>query len=428
MRRILLIIMLIALPANFAGGQEVTALSIEECLTLALTNHPSLRKSQAATKNLQAQLEALKANDRITVNLRGSASNSGNFQYWDDNMSSGTLSLTASKTIYDTGKNRLNKEIRNQSILGSRENERNTQITVAAAAKKAYYDLVLKILNRDTEREKLASLEDHLRSAQGFYDVGQKSLIDVTKAKSDVASARVSLLRAENDILVAQETLRVAMGTDIEGAFNLALSSKLLLPQSAENMNDLVATALQDRPDYRKLLHDVRGGELAIKSAARSNSATITASAGGTYGKREGNNPSREYTVDLSLNVPVADGGATKAAIESARAQLDSLLADVESTKNTITQSVRSAALNLKAAINTVKSSEEAMKYSEENLTLARGRYEVGVGDALEVSDAVSSLAAARATYYGALYNAQAARTDLDSALGHLPPEIEGKF
>ena len=67
------------------------------------------------------------------------------------------------------------------------------------------------------------------------------------------------------------------------------------------------------------------------------------------------------------------------------------------------------------------------MSYAEQNLELARGRYEVGVGDPLELSDAVSALANARYTYYQALYDAQTARANLDEALGHLPPEIDGE-
>ena len=67
------------------------------------------------------------------------------------------------------------------------------------------------------------------------------------------------------------------------------------------------------------------------------------------------------------------------------------------------------------------------MKYAEENLALAQGRYEVGVGNPIELSDAVSSLASSRYTYYQALYDAQTARADLDEALGHFPPEIEGR-
>ena len=435
MRRLLLLLTLIftlsscitSYAQDISGtSQDISGLSIEECLTLALMNHPSLTRAKASTRSIAAQLEALRANDRVTVGLTGSVRYSGTYDYWDDHAHTETISVTAQKLLYDTGRNRLQKAIRNESLLGSQETERNTMVSVAAAAKRAYYDLVLKILNRDVEREKLTNLEEHLKTVQGLYDVGNSAFIEVTKAQADVATARVSLLKAENDILVSQEALRVAMGTDISGPFNVALSTELLLPQPADDVNTLIAQALDDRPDYRKLLHDVRGNELAITNAARANSPSITGSAGSSLTRREGQSATNEYSLGVNVNVPVVDGGAMKAGVEQARATLEQTNADVESLRQNITYSVRSAALSLANATDRVKSSEASVKYAEENLTLAQGRYEVGVGDPLELSDAVSALANSRYAYYQALYDAQTARANLDEALGHLPPEIDG--
>ncbi|MBQ7220129.1 MAG: TolC family protein [Synergistaceae bacterium] len=426
MRKISITLTLLLLLCPAAYSQDVSGLSLEECLTLALLNHPSLTKAKASTRDIAAQLESLRAAKRVTVSLTGSARYNGDYDYWDDRYHTETLSLTASKLLYDTGRNKLQQDIRRESLQGSRESERNTMVSVAANAKRAYYDLVLKILNRDVEQEKLANLEEHLKTAQGLYEVGNSSFIEVTKAQADVASARVSLLKAENDILVSQEALRVAMGTDISGPFNVALSTELLLPQPAEDVDTLIAHALEDRPDYRKLMHDVRGSELSVKNAARASSPTITGSAGSSLSRREGSGTTNDYNIGISVNIPVVDGGSMKAGLESARAQLESVNADAESLRQSITYSVRSAALSLTNATDRVRSSEASVKYAEENLELARGRYEVGVGDPLELSDAVSTLASSRYAYYQALYDAQTARANLDEALGHLPPELDG--
>ena len=80
--------------------------------------------------------------------------------------------------------------------------------------------------------------------------------------------------------------------------------------------------------------------------------------------------------------------------------------------------------MSLTNAVQRVQSSEASVRYAEDNLELAQGRYDVGVGNAVELSDAVSQLASARYTYYQALYDAQAARANLDEAMGHLPPEL----
>ena len=431
MRRIFLTLSLSLLLCTSSQAQDISqdisGLSLEECLILSLNNHPSLRKAKASTQDIAAQLEALRAATKVKVTLTGSARYNGDFEYWDSRYHNESLTLNASKLLYDNSRNRLQRQIRNESLMGSRETERNTQVTVAANAKKAYYDLVLKFLNRDVENEKLRNLEEHLKNAQGLYDVGNSAYIDVTKAQADVSSAKVSLLKAENDILLSQEALRVAMGTDINGPFNIALSTELLLPQPPDNISSLINIAMEDRPDFRKLMHDVKAAELTIKDTARANSPTVTGSASTSVSHREGSSATNDYYVGVSVNVPVVDGGEVKANVKSARAKLEQTNADVETLRQSITYAVRSAALSLMNATDRVKSSEESVKYSEENLTLAQGRYEVGVGNPIEVSDAVSALSTARYTYYQALYDAQTARADLDEALGHLPPEIEGR-
>ena len=422
---LILIALLWLCPPSWAEG-EAGGLSLEECLELALTNHPSLRRARGGVRAEAAALERIRAANRVTVGLTGSLRREGDYEErFRDGSNSGSIGVSASKLLYDTGRNRLQKEIQRESLLGAKENERNTQVSVAANAKRAYYDLVLKILNRDVEQEKLNNLEEHLKTAQGFYEVGNSAFIDVTKAEANVANARTSLLKAESDILVSQEALRVAMGVDREGDFTLALSTGLLLPRTAGGMEELLTTALEDRPDYRQALHTVRARELGVKSAARGNSPTITGSASSTYSDREGAHASTNYGLGVSLNVPIVDGGETAAAVETARAQLDQAAADRDSLRQQVTYGVRSAALSLNNAVERVRSAEAGVRYAEENLALARGRYEVGVGDSLELSDAVSQLASSRYTHYQALYDAQTARANLDEAMGHFPPELE---
>ena len=421
---ILLLIIFCASSCFAAENVSVSGLSLEECLTIALTNHPSLRKSKGAIRAAEALLKQTKAANRVKVNLSGRTTLAGDYDYWDSRNTSGNLNLNISKILYDTGVNRLNLEIQGENLKLVLENERENLITVAAEAKRAYYDLVLKILNLDIEREKVANFEEHLKTARGIYEVGNSSLIDVTKAESDLANAQVTMLKAKNEILLSQESLKVAMGVVDYDIVNIALSTELFLPEPAEDMKELLRVAMTDRSDYRKLAYTKKQHELSLKVAARNNSPTITGSMGSDLTKNEGTSESKNYSIAVSVNIPVVDGGETEAKIEAARAQIDQDDADEESLRQTITRDVRSAALSLTNALDRVKSSEINVKYSEDNLTLAQGRYEVGVGNMLEVSDAVSSLASSRYNLYQALYDAQVARTNLDEALGHLPKEI----
>ena len=421
---LLLALLLCAGACAAENKGENTALSLEECLTLALENHPSLRGAKGATRAAEAALEQVKVNNRLTVTATGGVNYDGDYEDWDDRYHSESARVTASKLLYDTGRNRIQKEMQAETVKGNRENERKTRVSVAAGAKRAYYTLVLKILNRDVEREKVNNLEEHLKTARGLYEVGNSPFIDVTKAEADVASARTSLLKAENDIQISQEALWVAMGVEESGPVTLALSTRLLLPQVETGMESLLTTALEDRPDYRQVLHTVRARELGITNAARTSSPTITGQLSSSFSDRESSSSSENYAVGLSLNIPIVDGGAKAAALEAARAQWDQATAERDNLRQQVAYGVRSAALSLSNAAERARSAEASVRYAEENLELARGRYEVGVGDPLELSDAVISLANARFTYYQALYDAQTARADLDEAMGHLPPEL----
>ena len=432
MRRIFLTLTLILslCPPSFSQdiSSDISGLTLEECIMLSLTNHPSLRRSKASTQDMAAQLESLRATTRVKVSLTGSLRYNGDIEYFDDRYHNESITLNASKLLYDNSRNKIQRQIRTESLEGSKETHKSTMIAVAAEAKRKYYDLVLKFLDRDLQREKVRSLEEHLRSAQGLYDVGNSPYIDVTKAQADLSSARVSLLKAESDILLAQEALKVAIGTDIHSPFNIALSAELLMPSLPDDMAGLVDKALADRPDFRKALRDIKAGELSVKDAARANSPTITGQAGTSLSNTERSSSTADYYVGVSVNVPVADGGETKAGVDRARAQLEQTQADADSLRQNITYSVMSAALSLMNANDRARAAQETVKYSEENLELAQGRYNVGVGNQIEVSDAVSALAESKHTYYQALYDAQTARANLDEALGHFPPEIEGRI
>ena len=433
MKKIIILLLIVFYgSSSFAmeSADKLSGLSLEECLKIALENHPSLKKSKGAVRASSAQLEQTKADNRWTVALTVRTDYNGTYDYWDDRYLNGSLGISATKTLYDTGINRLNREIGAENVRSAVESERGTQITVAAAAKKAYYDLVLKILNRDVEREKMTNLEEHLKTARGIYDVGNSSFVEVTKAEADFANARVSLLKAENDILVSQENLKVAMGSGDYDTFTLVIFTDMFLPQPAGKIEQLLEIAMADRSDYRRIISSIERRELEVKVAARDSSPKITGSIGSNLSKREGNPSTNDYNINVNVNIPIENGGLTKAKVEAARAMLEQDKADEESLRQTIARDLRSAALSLTNAIDRAKSSEISVKYAEDNLALARGRYEVGVGSPLEVSDAVSTLASSRYSLYQALYDAQVARTELDEAMGHLPPElnIEGNM
>jgi outer membrane protein TolC len=76
------------------------------------------------------------------------------------------------------------------------------------------------------------------------------------------------------------------------------------------------------------------------------------------------------------------------------------------------------AYLGLRLADEQIRVTEKAVVQAQENYELAAGRYQVGVGSPLEITDAEVSLANARANYIQALYNYKIAGSRIENAMG----------
>ena len=87
------------------------------------------------------------------------------------------------------------------------------------------------------------------------------------------------------------------------------------------------------------------------------------------------------------------------------RANLRNLQAQEESTRQNIRLEAEQAYLSLKLAIEQIEVTRKAVEQAKENYELASGRYQVGVGSPLEITDAEVFLANARANYIQAVYN-----------------------
>jgi len=118
------------------------------------------------------------------------------------------------------------------------------------------------------------------------------------------------------------------------------------------------------------------------------------------------------------VNVPVFNGLQTRYQVEEAKANLDVVKANEQSLRQQIRLEVEQAFSNLKEAEERTVAAQVAVRQAEENVELANGRYAAGVGNPIEVTDALVSLSNARTTHIAALTDARIARAGLEKAMG----------
>lgn len=399
-------------PASVGRAEAAAALSLEECLRIAEASHPNLTDAQAQIAVERGGLDKTAAADRLTVSGTASAERVGTSSQEAADYSAGA---SAKVKVFDANRNKYALDAQEKSLSGAQESARDTLLGVRANVKSAYMALLLNAETAKQRRESVDSFARHLEQARGFYEAGSNPWYDVTKAKVDLGNAELALVEAEGDLLLAKRELVNAMGVVMKDDFSIE-PANLVLPGGAESgANEL---ALANRPDYRASEMKVAAGRSTLLYEARGSSPTVSVVGGYNVNGSDIFDLDDGWSAGVQLSIPIVDGGATRAQVSIAKAQLMSLEAASEKLRQDILLDVGRALTDLRTAREQVRISALTLEDALENRKLAEGRYETGVGTPLEVTDALLNLTDAQLSSYNAQYSLQIAIINLESAVG----------
>lgn len=399
-----------ALPTRAAASETLT---LDQCLAIAEAYHPSVAGAAASISADRGRLVQAVVGDRLTISGTASTGRSGS----DNKSESSSFSAgaSASMKVFDSNRSKYSIEATEKNLAATEESAKQTLMDVRADVKSAYTSLLLYHEIAAQRAESAAAFERHLEQATGFYEAGSKPWYDVTKAQVDLGNARLALVEAQSNVDTGYAELQNAMGVIIEEDFDVT-PVKWDIPDRAEG--DAVAVALENRADYRAAALKVEAGRATVGAEARASSPSISISGGYNGSGSYVGNLDKGWNVGLSMSIPIVDGGETKARVDTAQANLASSEATYESLRQNIVLEVRRVLSDLKKARERIRLSEITLVNAEENRRLAEGRYETGVGDALEVTDALVSLTEAQLTKYQAQNELLTAIINLEKTVG----------
>ncbi len=272
---------------------------------------------------------------------------------------------------------------------------RDGQQQLELAAAKSYFAAAASRSLLELQRSQVSTAARHLAAAQRRYEVDAGLRLDVLRAQQDLALA----VQGYHDALHALDTARDVLG-------GLLGTPGLPLPQGAPAiaappgdeaalLQAAGARRLDLAQQHERLrvaegdLSLVRAGFLPTLSAAWSGSWQITEPAG-----LGSDDPSR-WTAFLTLSVPLLDA-SRYADLDERRAALRQAEFSLQAARRSADQETRGAARDLAAAQQAATSARGRVTLAAEALRFAEQAYAVGVGTALELSDARQSLASAQ--------------------------------
>ena len=295
---------------------------------------------------------------------------------------------------------------------------------VAGQVARGYLASIKADADVETAKANVTLSQAVLTQAENHKKAGTGTGIEVTRAKVQLSNDQQRLLVAGNDRRRAYLQLLRVMGLRLDTEVQLT-DALHYEPVDAGTLADARAKALKERPDYRA--QQEREANARLQASATKMERLPTLAAFGDYGSigTSLNNALPTRTIGISLRVPVFDGGRRDARRAETASQYRAETVRTNDLKEQIELDVRLALDSLQSADDEVKVAREGLELSENELAQARRRYEAGVANSLEVTDAQTRLERARDNQTAALYNYNAARIDLSQALGTIRKSIQ---
>ena len=321
--------------------------------------------------------------------------------------------VSLSQLLFDFGKTVASVDAARKLAEVSRFGIELQRQLVTLAVKEAYINTLFAQRLIRVQRQALERADLNLKSVRGFYDVGTRPKSDVVRAEVDVANARVDNIRADNAERVARVALNTAIGVSATTKFDLVDS--LVYVKVTESSENLVAEALKQRPEYTQAKLLIASSESLLKRSFRDFFPDVVGT--GSYG-RVRSDLDESWTVGISLNWSIFDGGNRLARYREAKANLDASQQRLKATELDISREVEQARSTVVETDERIVAAQAAVASAQENFRLVQGRFDAGVGTILDLTDAQLALTQAQNSEALALADFRIALARLDRALG----------
>jgi TolC family type I secretion outer membrane protein len=414
-----------ALPAGLAA--RITRLTLAEIVDLGLSNNAATRLAWANAQTAAATYGSERGAWLPTLDADVSASRiktvatSGRISVEQSVL---TPSLTLSYLLLDFGGRTGRIEGAQQRLYSAGFTHNATIQSVVLQIEVAYFQYLASRSLLGAQRTSLEEAQANLAAAEERRRVGVATIADVLQARTAASQAQLNLQTTEGDLQTARGALALSLGLPANLPYDVD-STAAAVPVAAltDSVNALIATALQGRPDLAAARAEAEAARAGI-SESRANllpSLNLSATGGRTYAGSIPNG-ANSYNVSLGLSIPLFNGFSRQYDVRAARFQAEAASAQTESLRQQVVYQVFSSYYALQTATRRVRTAEDLVASAQQSNEVALGRYKGGVGSVLDLLQAQTALAGARAQHVDARLAWSVALAQLAHDSGVLDP------
>jgi len=342
----------------------------------------------------------------------------GPFNYFD-------LRATLTQTVADL--TALNNYRSAQELVKANEAAlRDARDLVVLAAGGAYLQVMAAEARVRSAQAQIDTAQALFKQTQERRAVGLNPQIDVNRSQVQLQTQQQRLMSLENDLAKQKINLARLVGLPVNDNYEIT-DDIPYSPAPDLTLEQALKQAYENRADLQSAEAQVRAAERARSATRWEHLPSLALSA--DYGAI-GINPGQShgtFTVVGTLRIPIWQGGRTEGETQEADAALGQRRAEREDVRGRIEADVRDAFLDLKTAANQLEVARNNQSVARQTLDLTRQRFEAGIAEALEVTQAQESVVSADLDYITSVFAHNLSKVALARAIGKAEERL-GQF
>jgi outer membrane protein len=406
------------------------SLTLAQAEAIALKNHPQIAAAQnveaaagqrvvqtraAYYPSLSADITASQANPLSRIGA-GLLQVSSLFNHEGEG-------LVANQLITDLGRT---KNLVASSALQAQAASQTTQATrydVILGVNRAYYGVLQAQALVRVAEETVRTRQTLTDQITALTNAQLKSQVDLSFAQVTLSEAQLLLIRARDNLKQSFADLTRSLGQDTPPV-EYALVEGAAPPALPPDTEGLVGQAIQNRPelaDLRLRYEASQKFEVAERDLKKPNVSLIAV--GGVLPYIDQNPrvaPEGYESVAVNVEIPIFNGHLFTAREQAARYEALAANQRLRDLQQQVEHDVRAAWLTASTARQRIPVTVQLVNQSELSLTLATGRYNLGLASIVEITQAQLNLTQAQIENVGANYDYQIAYAALQYTLGAL--------
>ena len=395
-----------------AADAAPKVLTLQDAERMALENHPGIRAATERVKVQEAVVQRAWAGYVPTLSARGEYENrTVESRLADRNLYNTTGAVSWLVTDFGRREGSIRRE---EDTLDARRFARLTSVEeVLLTVRRFFFEYLRAEALVRVEQDTVKDREALVRQARGFFDVGTRPKIDVARAEASLFAAKADLIGAQNGVRIAWARLKNAMGvTRFE---QRPVAAEVNVQPTALSLEDAVQAAFESRTEIKDFRSRLDAGQEAIEVARKARLPKIQFD--GQYGWLW-HNERDVVRSSLTLTVPLFAEFTIRPDIERNVREYHAIKAQQDEQRQRIALEVEESYLALLEAEERIKANEAQKKSAQENLDLANGRYQVGVGSIIEITEAQVVNTRAQTDHIRSIYDHKLAEARLARAMG----------